>query len=122
MIDRDKDIRMDDSENKLQQDAFDYRKRLYDFIPINAKLIEHVRRLDGFNVSSICQCIFSLWKHDKILGHRSNFVAKDPRLWFIFSVDKCISKVLKTNRFSFLGWWAARAQDTIDGHREKSGK
>lgn len=40
---------MDSSENKFQQDEVDYRKRIYDFIPINAKLIEHVRRLDGFN-------------------------------------------------------------------------
>ena len=32
-----------------EQDQFKLKK--YDYIPINPKLIEHVRRLDGFNVS-----------------------------------------------------------------------
>ena len=29
-----------------------YRLKKYDYIPISPKLIEHVRRLDGFNVST----------------------------------------------------------------------
>jgi hypothetical protein len=29
-----------------------YLAKKYDFIPVSAELIEHVRRLDGFNVSS----------------------------------------------------------------------
>ena len=28
-----------------------YLEKKYDYIPISPKLIEHVRRLDGFNVS-----------------------------------------------------------------------
>lgn len=44
---------MDSAENKVKQDAEDYRRRLYDFIPINPGLIDHVRRLDGFNVSTL---------------------------------------------------------------------
>ena len=30
-----------------------YLHKKYDYIPISAELIEHVRRLDGFNVSNI---------------------------------------------------------------------
>ena len=34
-----------------EQEQFQLKK--YDYIPISADLIEHVRRLDGFNVSRL---------------------------------------------------------------------
>lgn len=39
-----------DTPSKIKRDADTYTMRLYDFIPVNPQLIEHVRRLDGFNV------------------------------------------------------------------------
>lgn len=39
--------------SKVKLDADTYMMRLYDFIPVNAQLIDHVRRLDGFNVSTV---------------------------------------------------------------------
>ena len=38
------------TESKLQIDAETYKQKLYEFIPISPALIDHVRRLDGFNV------------------------------------------------------------------------
>lgn len=42
-----------DTPSKIKRDADTYTMRLYDFIPVNAQLIDHVRRLDGFNVSKV---------------------------------------------------------------------
>ena len=43
---------MDPVGSKLKRDADSYTVRLYDYIPVNAALIDHVRKLDGFNVSA----------------------------------------------------------------------
>lgn len=40
---------MDPVGSKLKRDSDSYTVRLYDFIPVNAALIDHVRKLDGFN-------------------------------------------------------------------------
>ena len=37
--------------NPVQKDMDQYLSKKYDYIPIMPKLIEHVRRIDGFNVS-----------------------------------------------------------------------
>jgi hypothetical protein len=42
---------MEATDKKLNKGAEDPRRILYDFIPINAALVDHVRRLDGFSVS-----------------------------------------------------------------------
>jgi len=39
--------------NQLQSDQDEYLKKKHDFIPLSPKLIEHVRRIDGFNVSNL---------------------------------------------------------------------
>ena len=38
------------TDSKLQIDSQSYKQKLYEFIPISPALIDHVRRLDGFNV------------------------------------------------------------------------
>ena len=40
---------MDPIDSKIKRDADTYTARLYDYIPVNSALIEHVRKLDGFN-------------------------------------------------------------------------
>ena len=40
---------MDPVSSKLKRDSDSYSVRLYDYIPVNAALIDHVRKLDGFN-------------------------------------------------------------------------
>ena len=42
---------MDPVASKIKKDADSYAVRMFDFIPINPQMIEHVRKLDGFNVS-----------------------------------------------------------------------
>lgn len=41
--------------DKLKQDEADYRRKLYDFIPVNSQLIDHVRRLDGFSDDELAE-------------------------------------------------------------------
>jgi hypothetical protein len=40
-------------ETPTLSDNEQYLLKKYDYIPISAELIEHVRRLDGFNVSAL---------------------------------------------------------------------
>lgn len=37
----------------MMTDQEQFQLKKYDYIPISAELIEHVRRLDGFNVSAL---------------------------------------------------------------------
>lgn len=40
-----------DISSKIKRDTDSYTVRLYDYIPVNPALIDHVRKLDGFSVS-----------------------------------------------------------------------
>ena len=62
---------MDTSESKLKQDAEDYKQRLYDYIPISAALIDHVRRLDGFNEEELA--VLKVLMRDTVLKINQQF-------------------------------------------------
>lgn len=42
----------DSQAGNFEDDVREYMSKKYDYIPLSPKLIEHVRRLDGLNVSA----------------------------------------------------------------------
>jgi hypothetical protein len=58
-----------------------YLLKKYDYIPISAELIDHVRRLDGFNVSSTSLINFKIGgRTRKTQSHDDSGRQKDGKL------------------------------------------
>jgi len=51
----------------------DYQRQLYNFIPINAKLINHVRRIDGFNNAELIELKNLLTETARKIDKQFNF-------------------------------------------------